>query len=69
MKYDRIRERLNVSVPEDIVAADDANYYEAVDRERASCKMRKQVVRRGRNICNITNHFSSYHSITINHIS
>ena len=41
MKYDRIREKLNVSVAEDIVVADDVNYYEAVERKR-NCAMKKQ---------------------------
>ena len=41
VKYDRIREKLNVSGLEDIVVADDANYYEAVEQKR-TCAMKKQ---------------------------
>ena len=41
VKYDRIREKLNVSGLEDIVVADDANYYEAVEQKR-TCDMKKQ---------------------------
>ena len=42
VKYDRIREKLNVSVAEDIVVADDANYYEVVER-KSSCVMKQQA--------------------------
>ena len=38
----RIREKLNVSGAEDIVEADDANYYDAVEQKR-TCSMKKQV--------------------------
>ena len=40
--FRRIREKLNVSGSEDIVVADDANYYDAVEQKR-TCTMKKQV--------------------------
>ena len=40
--FRRIREKLNVSGAEDIVEADDANYYDAVEQKR-TCTMKKQV--------------------------